>query len=154
MAFVGESSDSCPILLGYTDCCLRFSVSRFSVPLHTGFSRVSLRTILPQSPTTSSTARPALPLYLRFAIRPLESLLTTAAVDMRFPTSFMGGGSDFVYFFGPSTPMGFAVIEIGTRNATIQARTSHFTLPVTWTVIVYALLAPQACLVLIQLITR
>ena len=71
---------------------------------------------------------------------------------MRFPTSFMGGGSDSVYFFGPSTPMGFAVMEIGTRNATIQARTSHFTQPVTRTVIVYAL--PQACLVLIQPIAR
>ena len=73
---------------------------------------------------------------------------------MRFPTSFMGGGSDVMYFLSPLRLWAFAVMEIGTRNATIQMRMPHFTQPATWMAMVYVLLAPQVFFVLIQLITR
>ena len=63
-----------------------------------------------------SSSHPAL-YHLRYVDLP-----TTATIDVRLPTSLMGGDSDAMRFFDPSMPMSFAVVEIGINGMRLFKR--------------------------------
>jgi len=78
---------------------------------------------------------------LRLELRLTLDPLIVGAVDVHFPTSLTSDVSDAMYVLGPSIFVGFAVGDIGTPNATIQARTSRPIQIAIWTVMLYAPIA-------------